>query len=318
MTTLLKYIDLLYFVILEVIITGMLQAPSLKILFAVLLSMLMIYELDLVYEQQPSLICEEIDENDNDRKLNLSPEKVKRSDQLHQYFHDATNILHIYQQLVDLSYSQTKFHKYVGTLLSSQLEDIIRQMGVSNLIARKSQEKFLQCTGIRLLRKLRGKKLKCKHLSSFLNIPQSCQHCKNMSFQSSGPVVALASFPGSGNSWVRQLLESVTGIYTGAMYCDSSYINAGMIGEGVDTKNVIAIKAHYIPSFVKKLLNNDKAIYIVRSPFRAILSENNRYIARTSKKYTALGDSHIVEVDYKYGTYICMFYTYIYIYYIFQ
>lgn len=285
----------------------MLQAPYLKILFAIFLSMLMIYELDLVYEQQPSLICEEINENNNGQELNLSPEKAKHSYEPHQYFfHGATNILHVYQHLVDLSYSQTKFHKYVRTLSSSQIKDVLGQMEVSNLTTRKSQENFLQCTGIRLLRKLRGKKLKCKHLSSSLSIPQSCQHCKNMSFQSTGPVVALASFPGSGNSWVRQLLESATGIYTGAVYCDSSYINAGMIGEGVDTNNVIAIKAHYTPSFVKKLLNNDKAIYIIRSPFGAILSENNRNIARTSKKYTALGDSHIVEVDYKYGMYIIL------------
>ena len=295
----------------------MLQAPYLKILLVIILSTLMIYELDLVYVQQPSLICEEIDNSDNDQGLNLSPEKVKRSGESHQYFfHEVTNILRVYQHLVDLSYSQTKFHKYVRSLSSSQIEDVIRQMRVSNLTLRKSQENFLRCTGIKLLRKLRGKKLKCKHLSSSLNIPQSCQHCKNMSFQSSGPVVVLASVPGSGNSWVRQLLESATGIYTGAMYCDSSYVNAGMIGEGVDTNNVIAIKAHYAPSFVKKLLNNDKAIYIVRSPFGAILSENNRNVARTSKKYTTLGDSHIVEVDYKYGMYniiiILLYYSTLY------
>ena len=50
-----------------------------------------------------------------------------------------------------------------------------------------------------------------------------------MSFQSSGSVIVLASFPGSGNSWVRQLLESATGIYTGALYCDGAYVRAGMI-----------------------------------------------------------------------------------------
>ena len=30
--------------------------------------------------------------------------------------------------------------------------------------------------------------------------------------------VALASFPGSGNTWVRGLIEKVTGICTGEMY----------------------------------------------------------------------------------------------------
>ena len=31
------------------------------------------------------------------------------------------------------------------------------------------------------------------------------QTCKNMSFQKTGKATALLSFPGSGNSWVRQL-----------------------------------------------------------------------------------------------------------------
>ena len=31
---------------------------------------------------------------------------------------------------------------------------------------------------------------------------------------------ALASFPGSGNTWVRFLIESATGIFTGSRYKD--------------------------------------------------------------------------------------------------
>ena len=58
-----------------------------------------------------------------------------------------------------------------------------------------------------------------------------------MTFQSSGPIVALGSFPGSGNSWVHELLESATGIY---IVMDHNYVAAGMIGEGVTTDNVIA------------------------------------------------------------------------------
>ena len=108
-----------------------------------------------------------------------------------------------------------------------------------------------------------------------IRIPNSDQHCKKMSFQSSGSVIALVSFPGSGNSWVCQLLESATGIYAGALYCDPAYVRAGMIGEGVSTQNVIAVKTHETPADAKKLLNHDKAIYIVRSPFMAMLAFYN-------------------------------------------
>ena len=262
----------------------------------------MIYELGQIHEEQSSMICEETAQRNYKQELHLSPSS---SYVLHQYFFNgATNIFEIYQHLVDLSYAQTKFNKYVDSLSASQVSAVIKQMGVGNLTTRKSQNKFLKCTGIRLLRKFHRKMPKCNHLRSSLNVPPSCQHCKNMSFQRSGPVVALASFPGSGNSWVRQLLESATGVYTGAVYCDASYINAGMIGEGIDTENVIAIKAHFGPTFIKNLLNNDKAIYIVRSPFGAILAEHTRSIASSSKKYASLGNSHTVELNYKYGKYV--------------
>ena len=34
--------------------------------------------------------------------------------------------------------------------------------------------------------------------------------------------VALASHPGSGNTWVRLILEEATGVFTGAVYNDST------------------------------------------------------------------------------------------------
>jgi hypothetical protein len=38
------------------------------------------------------------------------------------------------------------------------------------------------------------------------------QWCQALRFlEQPGPVVALASFPGSGNTWVRYLLQQVTG-----------------------------------------------------------------------------------------------------------
>lgn len=54
--------------------------------------------------------------------------------------------------------------------------------------------------------------------------PNQFHSCKKMSFQNSGIQTLLVSHPGSGNSWVRQLLEATTGIYTGAdRDCDIDY-----------------------------------------------------------------------------------------------
>ena len=61
-----------------------------------------------------------------------------------------------------------------------------------------------------------------------------------------------------------------TGIYTGTYKgCDVSYICNGMIGEGVYTDNVIAVKIHFpINDFGLVAI-----IYVVRNPFNAILAD---------------------------------------------
>ena len=47
------------------------------------------------------------------------------------------------------------------------------------------------------------------------------KQCHKRSFLSQRqPLTALVSFHGSGNTWVRYLLEQATGIFTGSIYCD--------------------------------------------------------------------------------------------------
>ena len=193
--------------------------------------------------------------------------------------------------LVTLASDGEKFREVFKKFSPLQVNNMVTQMfGMSNLTSRKAQEEFLTCAGVKILKEANP--------NSSIQIPPSYQHCKKMSFKKSGPTVTLVSYPGSGNSWVRQLLESATGIYTGAVYCDPAYVNAGMIGEGVMTNNVLAIKLHQQPSVASKLVNSDKIIYLVRNPFGAILAENNRLIAVSSKK---LQLAHTMEADFKYG-----------------
>ena len=200
------------------------------------------------------------------------------------------------QQLVDFVDNKSMYKSCVKNLSSSQTEYVLDQMGISNLTLQSSRVGFLLCGRKSLLKQLKG-----KQLNSSLNMSSTSHHCKNMSFKSSGPSIALASYPGSGNSWVRQLLESATGIYTGAEYCDPAYVAAGMIGEHVNTSNVLAVKTH-TPLFTHVKVNKlkyDKAIYIVRSPFDAILAEHSRLAATRSKKLRS--NSHTAEVSYNFG-----------------
>lgn len=45
-------------------------------------------------------------------------------------------------------------------------------------------------------------------------------------------LIALASFPGAGNTWARHLIELATGFYTGSYYFDGSLYNKGEEVEG--------------------------------------------------------------------------------------
>ncbi len=56
--------------------------------------------------------------------------------------------------------------------------------------------------------------------------------------------VALVSFPGSGNTWVRGLLEKATEICTGSVYCDGGLLLSGMAGESMQSGSVLVVKTH--------------------------------------------------------------------------
>ena len=293
---------------------------KLVLAIGVLILIVVIYVLSYHNEEKPPNLTSEVLKNNQEKRLlltskehsskqqlNTTPEDVQASDEkqtksLHGKvnYNDKQLALrpNVIQHLKELAYNQKHFKNYVRQLSSSDLEDVVRQMRISNLTSTKAQIGFIDCAGMFLLRMQKD-----KQPNSPILIPPSYQHCKNMSFKKSGLLVGLVSFPSSGNSLVRQLLEAATGIYTGAAfeYCDQHYVYAGMIGENVDTNNVLVVKEHGLPEKVAK--NATKIIYLVRNPFWVILAEKNRNTVINSKNHTER-NSHTEEVDIKYGMYI--------------
>lgn len=84
---------------------------------------------------------------------------------------------------------------------------------------------------------LKGEENVCRIFDAFLTVWcfslwTSCavdSRCKERMFlpQRSSSLVALSSFPGAGNTWVRHLIELVTGYYTGSFYFDGTLYNRG-------------------------------------------------------------------------------------------
>lgn len=100
--------------------------------------------------------------------------------------------------------------------------------------------------------------------------------------------VALVSLPGSGNTWVRGLLERATNVCTGAMWCDPNLRATHFCAEGLHDKT-LAVKNHdsTIRWRGEKLLKRpdysenskpefDAAIFIHRNPYDAMVAEYNR------------------------------------------
>ena len=97
--------------------------------------------------------------------------------------------------------------------------------------------------------------------------------------------VALASTSGSGNTWIRGLLEKATGICTGFLYCDFAMRREGFIGEGVKSGSVLVVKTHTIsPKWygTRQPYMDDpyygSAIYILRNPYKSMIAEWNRRV----------------------------------------
>ncbi|ROT74784.1 hypothetical protein C7M84_006707 [Penaeus vannamei] len=58
------------------------------------------------------------------------------------------------------------------------------------------------------------------------------------------PTTALVSFPGSGNTWIRYLLQQVTGYYSGSVYKDYALMKNGFPAESVSNGSVVVVKTH--------------------------------------------------------------------------
>ncbi|GJQ80682.1 hypothetical protein Trydic_g9265 [Trypoxylus dichotomus] len=101
------------------------------------------------------------------------------------------------------------------------------------------------------------------------------QWCSELRFLEPPQVpVALASFPGSGNTWLRYLLQQATGIYTGSVYKDYGLLKNGFPAESIMNGSVLVVKTHEYGPPARRPFS--KAILLVRAPTPAIQAEFNR------------------------------------------
>ncbi|XP_053207088.1 WSCD family member AAEL009094-like [Panonychus citri] len=88
------------------------------------------------------------------------------------------------------------------------------------------------------------------------------------------PLTAFVSFPGSGNTWIRYLIQQSSGYLTGSVYHDATLAMKGFPGEGISNGSMVIVKTHEHGPSGRQFFT--KAIFLVRNPFKILLSEFNR------------------------------------------
>jgi hypothetical protein len=123
---------------------------------------------------------------------------------------------------------------------------------------------------------------------------------------------ALVSFPGSGNSWLRYLIESATGIFTGSIFNDKSLYRSELRGEMSPPNDgrTIVQKTHHdstigllgglnpkhgkrkLQAYVKvsELVFGYRGILLIRNPFDALLSYWNFMKTKDHKGHARTAD----------------------------
>ena len=88
--------------------------------------------------------------------------------------------------------------------------------------------------------------------------PSPCRF-QNANEMRSNHTTLLVSFPGSGNTWVRGLLQQLTGICTGSVFCDIDLRRRGFPGDGIvgESTGVFVL-------FTKIIFHAKESISVVR------------------------------------------------------
>lgn len=112
-------------------------------------------------------------------------------------------------------------------------------------------------------------------------IPEN--NCDFMNGTGRSPV-ALVSPPGSGNTWVRGLLERATGFCTGFNNCDYTIRIKGFIGENINSGSVLVVKTHMLePQWIgggggirikdPRIASFGSGIVLLRNPYHSSIAE---------------------------------------------
>lgn len=113
---------------------------------------------------------------------------------------------------------------------------------------------------------------------------------------------ALVSYPRSGNSFMRKVLEQETGIVTGSdsrpnRTLAASLLKFGYLGEGITDQSVWIVKSHFPERLGYVAFPVNRVILLVRNPFDAIQSYFHMGMTNTHDKNLSAAVSGLSSIE---------------------
>ena len=169
-----------------------------------------------------------------------------------------------------------------GRELLSRIKTDCKHRTCSDLLTKEDRRHFKYCV---------HKTWKVS-LGKYTEPPQS--KCVFVNGSGRSPM-GLASYPGSGNTWIRGLLQEVTGICIGGIYCDTTLRKNGYPGESLRSGTTFMVKSHQVDprwqgvkyppnapfTYFTKLEDVpvfSGGVFILRNPFHAMVAEYKRQV----------------------------------------
>ena len=111
---------------------------------------------------------------------------------------------------------------------------------------------------------------------------EECQQYRTrFLLQNSLPARALVSYPGSGNTWTRYLVEAATGIFTGSVFNNQGIFDAGHLGERREYSDgsTILQKTHHSAVMEENYSLSQRRGHVAQFGGRGVLVIRNPYKA---------------------------------------
>ena len=165
------------------------------------------------------------------------------------------------------------FESFYGVASIERCFDLCERKG--HVLAVKGLRGRCQCghftTNFNLTHKIPGSECLSSPLASrvFRTWAEDTR-CSKMSFVTRPRHrVSLVSVPGSGNTWLRYLVEKASGFFTGSMYEDKKIFNEGFLGE-FGQSGCVLIKDHM---WENQLSTFNASVLLIRDPYESLVSE---------------------------------------------